>query len=272
MKKLILVLLILILISVAVIIVNVADKQRLQDATIIISSDKEGKIIDNSANYVDKDNDNKVPEKDEINVPIKGTEKYYEGAKLVKPPYSITVLVNKKNVLKEDYVPEDLKKLEVFAPNRREDVQYLREEAADSIMELVKGAEEDDLEILPASGYRSYNLQHIIFENNVNSSGSVEKANETSALPGQSEHQSGLAIDVSCKSVNYRITDAFGDTEEAKWVAENAHKYGFIIRYQKGKESITEYTYEPWHLRYVGKETAIFIYENDLTLEEYSEK
>jgi len=210
-------------------------------------------------------------QQEEINVPIKGTEKYYKDAKLVKDPYDILALVNKKNVLKEDYVPDDLKKLETFAPGRQDSVKYLREEAADAIIELVKGAEEDDYEILPTSGYRSYNLQQIIFESNVKSSGSVDKANETSALPGQSEHQSGMAIDMSCESVNYQIRDSFGDTEEAAWLKENAHKYGFIIRYPKGKEDITGYTFEPWHLRYVGKDAAEYIYENDLTLEEYIE-
>ena len=229
---------------------------------------------DNSLGDLDREKEREadafVPKQEEINIPIKGTEKYYEGAKLVTPPYSILVLVNKKNVLKEDYVPEDLKKLEVFAPGRQESVKYLREEAADAIIELVNGAAEDELEILPTSGYRGYELQRIIFESNVKSSGSVDKANETSALPGQSEHQSGLAIDMSCESVNYQIRDSFGETEEAAWLVVNAYKYGFIIRYEEGKEGITGYTYEPWHLRYVGKEIAEFIYEKGITLEEFS--
>ena len=79
-------------------------------------------------------------------------------------------------------------------------------------------------------------------------------------------------MDVTSRSVNLEITDEFVETKEGKWVKENAHRAGFIIRYPKGKESITRYQYEPWHLRYVGKEKAFVIYENDLTLEEYFQK
>ncbi len=209
----------------------------------------------------------------EIEVPIPGTEEYYKGVTVVDKPDHLTVLVNKKNVLKSDYEPSDLVKPEVFAPGRSEIEMFMREEAAEAVLELVNTAEEEEnLEILPASAYRSYDLQTIIFKNNVSRKGSVEKANETSALPGQSEHQTGLAVDMSCSSVGYQINSSFGDTEEAEWLADNAHRFGFIIRYPEGKTKITGYNYEPWHLRYVGKDTAKSIYEEGLTLEEYLEK
>ena len=89
--------------------------------------------------------------------------------------------------------------------------------------------------------------------------------------PGQSEHQSGLAADVSSPSVNYALTESFGKTDEGIWLAQNAHKFGFIIRFPDGKESITGYLYEPWHIRYVGESVATEIYAKDLTLEEYLE-
>lgn len=89
---------------------------------------------------------------------------------------------------------------------------------------------------------------------------------------GKSEHQTGLAMDETSRSVNLEITEEFGETKEGKWVKENAHRACFIIRYPIGKESITGYQYEPWHLRYVGKEKVSAIYENELTLEEYFQK
>lgn len=224
-------------------------------------------------NFEDNKEEEEEAEKPEIVIPISGTESYYENVDVVDNPDDILVLANKKNVLLSDYVPKDLVKLPVFAPGRLEEVQYMREEAATAIMELYNAAlEEAGLEIMPTSAYRSFKLQTTIFQNNINSKGSIAKANETSALPGQSEHQTGLAVDMSCKSVGYQVTSRFDGTEEAKWLAENAHRFGFIIRYQKGKTDITGYSYEPWHLRYVGKDAAEYIFKNELTFEEYLEE
>ena len=88
-------------------------------------------------------------------------------------------------------------------------------------------------------------------------------------MPGSSEHQTGLTIDVSAQSVSYRLDQSFGDTKEGKWLAKHCHEYGFIIRYPEGKTHITGYDYEPWHLRYVGVDTAKEITGSGLTLEEY---
>ncbi|MOA44670.1 D-alanyl-D-alanine carboxypeptidase [compost metagenome] len=88
-------------------------------------------------------------------------------------------------------------------------------------------------------------------------------------MPGHSEHETGLSIDVSGSDGKCAIEDCFGNTAEAKWLGEHATEYGFIIRYPEGKESITGYKYEPWHLRYVGVEISSFIAENNITLEEY---
>lgn len=124
------------------------------------------------------------------------------------------------------------------------------------------------IELAAVSGFRSYERQAAIFANAVQRKGEVE-ANRVSARPGQSEHQTGLAMDVSSASVGYALVEAFGETVEGKWLAQNAPKYGFIIRYPKGKEHITGYRYEPWHLRYVGVEHAMKISQRGLTLEEY---
>ncbi len=95
------------------------------------------------------------------------------------------------------------------------------------------------------------------------------EANTFSARPGQSEHQTGLCTDVSSPSVNYQLTTDYADTEEGRWLAEHCHEYGFIIRFPLGKEEITGYQYEPWHIRYVGTEAAAYIHQEQITLEEY---
>ena len=94
-------------------------------------------------------------------------------------------------------------------------------------------------------------------------------AQSYSALPGQSEHQTGLCIDFTTSSMGGTLTEAFEDTEAFEWLSKNAYKFGFILRYPKGKENITGYTYEPWHYRFVGREAATDIYIGDMTMEQY---
>lgn len=118
-----------------------------------------------------------------------------------------------------------------------------------AFQELVQGASYDGITIYLSSGFRSYDLQSEIYNNYVNVNGQAT-ADTFSARPGYSEHQTGLAIDVN------EISDAFIGTPEAIWLAEHCVEYGFIIRYPQGKQDITGYKYEPWHIRYVGKETA----------------
>lgn len=134
-------------------------------------------------------------------------------------------------------------------------------EAYSNLQRLIEDGKANGYSIPIISGFRSYQTQKNIFNNYVSVYG-YETANTFSALPGQSEHQTGLAFDVG------EISDNYGDTPAGIWLRENAHKYGFIIRYLKGKESITGYKYEPWHIRYVGS-VAKEIYQNNLTLEEY---
>ena len=118
------------------------------------------------------------------------------------------------------------------------------------------------LKIICTSGYRSYANQELIYNNYVAADG-ILKADTYSARPGHSEHQTGLAIDVNS------ISSEFADTPECKWLEKNAHKYGFIIRYPKGKEALTGFQYEPWHIRYLGVDTATAVYNSGLCLEEY---
>ena len=118
-----------------------------------------------------------------------------------------------------------------------------------------------------ASGYRSYALQEAVHNNYVAQDGEAA-ANRYSAKPGHSEHQTGLAIDLSGTDGVCVIEDCFKDTKTAKWLAKNAHTYGYILRYEPGKEAIVGYTYEPWHFRYVGIPLATEIYQNKTTMEQ----
>src|SRR5699024_2575641 len=100
----------------------------------------------------------------------------------------------------------------------------------------------------------------------------IEAANRYSAKPGQSEHQTGLVMDITSESVNFDLSEDFGKTPEGEWVANNAHLFGFIIRYPEGKEDITGYIYEPWHLRYLSPDVATAVFESELTYEEFFAK
>lgn len=141
--------------------------------------------------------------------------------------------------------------------------------AVEKLHEMIQAAKEEiGKNIMSVSGFRTYEYQKGLYNNYVARDGK-EKADKYSAQPGYSEHQTGLAFDIGGEEQKYWVNDSFADTAEARWLSENAHKYGFILRYPKGKSDITGYKYEPWHFRYVGVEHATEIYENDLTLEEY---
>jgi len=186
-------------------------------------------------------------------------------------PDAIDVLVNKDHRLPEDYTPENLVTPNVsFAPGSAH--KTMRKEAARALEELFNAAEADGIVLYAVSGYRSFATQQVIFNNNIDEKGSMQAANMYSARPGESEHQTGLAMDITSQSVGYQLSVEFGETDEGKWVSENAHKYGFIVRYLSGKEQITGYAYEPWHIRYLGVELATEVYKSGLTYEEYLEQ
>nr|WP_320025816.1 M15 family metallopeptidase [uncultured Acetobacterium sp.] len=179
-------------------------------------------------------------------------------------PTDMLVLVNKTTSLAEDYVPSDL--VWVDLPGVRE--TQLRKEAAAALEDLFDAATAKKLSLYCCSGYRSYQTQEELYTENVKTFGQKE-ADLVSAKPGQSEHQTGLAMDVTAESVNFDLQESFGQTPEGEFIKNNAHQYGFIIRYPKDKTAITGYAYEPWHLRYVGKDVASEIYADNLTFEEY---
>ncbi len=132
----------------------------------------------------------------------------------------------------------------------------------DAFYEMQSAAAAEGLNLYISSGFRSYNTQYWLYNNYVERDGK-EEADTYSARAGYSEHQTGLCFDLNT------IDESFAYTPESKWLEQHAQEYGFIIRYPKGKESITGYMYEPWHLRYLGKELAEKVYNSGLCLEEY---
>jgi len=190
---------------------------------------------------------------------------------VVTNPASVHVLVNKKRNLPSDYIPEDLVVPDVpFSFSGDSPKKQMRKEAAAALEDLVAAAKQDGVTLKAVSGYRSYKTQQSLFDSYAKKDG-IEAANRYSAHPGQSEHQTGLTMDISGASVNYQLTADLGKAKEGIWLAEHAAEYGFIIRYPEGKEDITGYTYEPWHIRYIGADAAEAVYESKLTFEQYFE-
>lgn len=196
--------------------------------------------------------------------------KEVDGRKVIQNPTNIVSLVNKEFGLPDGYAPEDLvrPKVEFSFGNQDIEKSYMRKEAAKALEDMFNGAKKSGITLYAVSGYRSYNRQTEVYDAEVSRVGE-KKAVQAVAYPGNSEHQTGLAMDISSESADFLLTEGFGETKEGKWLKENAHLYGFILRYPKGKEKITQYKFEPWHFRYVGKKSAKDIYENDWTLEEY---
>ncbi len=177
---------------------------------------------------------------------------------------SLTQLVNKNHGLPADYEPGDL--VAVQAPGTRE--TYMRSEAADAMVAMITQAAAEGLDLKCCSAYRSYEIQASIYNNDVGSSGE-EAANTLTAVPGFSEHQTGLTMDLTSGSVGNILTEDFVNTAEGQWLADNAYKYGFIVRYPADKTDITGYDFEPWHVRYLGNEVAKDVYESGKCYEEY---
>lgn len=200
---------------------------------------------------------------------LQATVKEEDGTAVVTNAEADTVVVNKKRSLPIGYVPGDLVEPEVpFSFEGPHEKRQMRKEAADALEKLFAGAQKDGIELRAVSGYRSYKRQVSIFNNNVKTKGQAY-ATQVSAVPGTSEHQTGLAIDVSSPSVGNALEQTFGASKEGEWLAKHAPEYGFIIRYMKGKEDVTGYVYEPWHIRYVGEDIAEDVTKQGLTLEEY---
>lgn len=196
-------------------------------------------------------------------------EPFIPATEMDLDPSSITVFVNKEFSLPKNYKPEDLVIPDIFFDLVYYDERtMMRAEAAAAIERLFYAAKNEGFELSGVSGYRSYARQKNIFITNILTKGK-EHTLKYSAVPGTSEHQTGLTMDVSCEALGHDLSSKLAELPEGIWLAENAHRFGYIIRYPQGKTDITGYSYEPWHIRYVGKGLAKYLYENNLTLEEY---
>jgi len=180
------------------------------------------------------------------------------------PCNDILVPINKRNSLSQDCVPGDLVTL---PSNMVSGPQQMRAEAFAALQELFEAASADGFRLAVVSSYRSYDYQKILYEDYVRTIGQ-EQADRTSARPGQSEHQLGTTADVSIASADYQL-EPFVGTPEAAWVEANAWRSGFIVSYPQDAEQITGYAYEPWHIRYVGKDIARQVQESGKTLHEF---
>ena len=189
------------------------------------------------------------------------------------------ILVNKENNIDKSY-DEIIKKHLVSVgklynkdENKYTDNDILLEKvAAINLKSMLSRANKisKDITIIPDSGYRNYEYQENVLNYYVKKDG-YENALKKVSLPGTSEHHTGLAIDIAIFNDGKYIDDITGKEEPIVFLHNNAYRYGFILRYPKGKESITGYKYEPWHFRFVGLELAKELYEKDITLEEYYE-
>lgn len=195
--------------------------------------------------------------------------KFYQDIVETPNTNSLLVLVNQNYRLDEFYAPTDFVPVEVpVTPYSQVNTNYLRRDAADATELLFSKAQEAGYELTLRTGYISYSVQKNLYNQDVYEMG-LEYADKFNSRPGHSEHQTGLAIDITTPSINNELSLEFADTEEGKWVLAHAHEYGFIIRYPENRESEVGYFYEPYHLRYVGVEVATEIFENNWTLEDY---
>jgi len=190
-----------------------------------------------------------------------------KGAHSIDDPSSIWVVVNKSRPLDpRDYEPADIVYPDVDYVNR----QGIREVAADALVQLFAAARaEAGSSLAVQSAYRPYDMQKAIYDEEASANG-VAFADRDTARPGYSEHQTGLTADISAPSEGCTLQACFGQTAAGAWLARNAWRFGFIVRYPSDKEQVTGYVYEPWHLRYVGPQLAKELHDTGVsTLEEF---
>ena len=221
-------------------------------------------IDENTEKYQEYRNKNKdlSIEKVITNVNIGLNDAYYTNTKESKYQNTYKILVNKYNYVTEKYIPENLEAVSSeYSSKSLKLVSYAKE----AFQEMAKAAKSENYTIRAMSSYRDYAYQNTLYNNYAKRDG-YEAADTYSARPGYSEHQTGLAVDID-NGKEYFTN--FEKTKEFTWMQENAYKFGFILRFPENKVTETGYQYESWHYRYVGKEIAKYIHDNDLCFEEY---
>lgn len=182
------------------------------------------------------------------------------------------VLINKQNSIPKDY------EVKLGNINTIKGVMQCDERIIDELLLMIRDAKQDDVVLAICSPYRDQAYQEMLFNRKINNYmgrgmsyvEAYKLAGQAVTIPGASEHQIGLALDIVTDSYQ-SLNEGFGNTKAGKWLAENSYQYGFILRYPKGKEDITGIEFEPWHFRYVGVEAATVIKEKEICLEEFWE-
>jgi D-alanyl-D-alanine carboxypeptidase len=218
------------------------------------------KNLEKYINYK-KENENKKLKEIISIINTNRDSKFYENTKDTKVELNELMLVNKYNKLDKTYKPEKIITIPIA-------YAYSGVEASEQGLEYYKemhnAAKKEGINLVISSAYRSYDEQQETYDEYEKIKG--DKIDTYAARPGHSEHQTGLAFDILTLGVK---TTEFDTTKEFNWLQENSYKYGFILRYPKGKESITGFDYESWHYRYVGKEAAKKIHDEGITFDEY---
>lgn len=206
--------------------------------------------------------------KEPVYITLPGADKFQARVANYEDPTDIWTLVNKERALPTSYIPPDLVIPNLpIRPNATSDEKHIRQTIVDPLTQLFEAASKDGHSLMIGSAYRSAATQTDLFNSYVASAG-YDEANMYSAHPGHSEHQTGLAVDISTTSQQCYLDECFIGTSDGQWLADNAYKFGFTLRYPKGKEAITGYNFEPWHYRYVGVALAAALHQSGDTLEE----
>ncbi len=219
------------------------------------------KNLDRYLAYYEKNEDTSLKDVVAI-VNVNADLEWYEEMTDTDMTNEYEILVNKFHTIKE-YAPNDLVNIDL---NYAYEGQQIRKEANDAYIDMASQAKEAGITLIVSSSYRSYEEQDEVYKDFYYSKGQTY-ADAYAARPGNSEHQTGLALDIF--TPNGTTTATFENTEAYTWLINNSYKYGFILRYPKDKTYITGYEYESWHYRYVGKDLATKIYNEGITFDEY---
>ena len=195
-------------------------------------------------------------------VNVNADTEWYENMTDTDMSKGVEILVNKFHTIKE-YAPDDLESINI---NYSYAGQTIRKEVHEAYVDMASQAKEQGIKLIVSSSYRSYLEQEQVYKEFYYSKGQTY-ADAYAARAGSSEHQSGLALDIF--SPDGTTTSTFENTEAYKWLINNSYKYGFILRYPKDKTYLTGYEYESWHFRYLGKELATKVYNENITYDEY---
>lgn len=243
----------------------IIQNQYIKDITNIINlSYFKESYLERYIKYLEKDTNNEI-DTSVTYVNIGLDNDYYTNVSKITNQEDILVLVNKYHVLESNYEPNDLEA--ISSKYNRSVNGKLRKVAKEAFEKMCESAKKDNITIYNGSGYRSYNYQKSLYNRYVSIDG-LKAAETYSARPGYSEHQTGLALDI----MNGRGSFISHTDKEYTWLINNSYKYGFILRYPKGKENITGYMYEEWHFRYLGLDVAKKVYDSNITYDEYIAK